>query len=85
MLLFLALVSISCGRLSQKTANETFLKEHPTYTIVFSETGEGWEGVGYHHFAYKKPNDENVYKEVWTFVQQDDGTWKVTGRWTPEE
>ncbi len=85
MSLFLALVSTSCGRLSQQTANEMFLKEHPTYTIVFSETGEGWEGVGYHHFAYKKPNDDAVYKEVWTFVQQDDGTWKVTGRWTPKE
>ena len=84
-LLFLAVVTFSCGRLSQRTANERFLKEHPTYTIVFSETGEGWEGVGYHHFAFKKPNDENVYKEVWTFIQQDDGTWKVTGRWTPKE
>ena len=72
-LLFLAVVTFSCGRLSQRTANERFLKEHPTYTIVFSETGEGWEGVGYHHFAFKKPNDEN------------DGTWKVTGRWTPKE
>lgn len=84
-LLLLPLVSISCGRLSQKTANEAFLKENPTYTIVSSETGEGWEGVGYHHFVYKKPDDENVYKEVWTFVQQDDGTWKVTSRWTPKE
>ena len=80
MLLVLALVATSCGRLSQKTANEAFLKENPKYTIVSSATGEGWEGVAYHHFAYKKPSDEKIYKEVWCFVQQGDGTWKVTGR-----
>ncbi len=85
MLLFLALVSTSCGRLNQKTANETFLKENPTYTIVYSATGEGWDGVAYRHFEYKKPNDEKVYKEIWCFVQQHDGTWKVTGRETPKE
>ncbi len=83
--LIIAFVSTSCGNLSQESANSAFLKEHPTYTIVHSATGEGWEGVVNYHFDYKKPNDENVYKEVWTFVQQDDGTWKVTGRWTPKE
>lgn len=84
-LLVLALVTISCGRLSQKTAHEMFLKRNPTYTIINSYTGEGWEGVANHHFEYKKPNDERIYKEVWTFVQQDNGTWKVTGQWTPKE
>lgn len=84
-LFFLAFAFSACGRLSQKTANGIFLREHPTYTLVYSATGEGWEGVGYHHFEYKKPGDENVYKEVWTFVQQDDGNWKVTSRWTPKE
>ena len=84
-LLSLASVSVSCGRLSHQTANEMFLKEHPTYTILYSATGEGWDGVAYRHFKYKKPDDENVYKAVWTFVQQDDGTWKVTGRPIPKE
>jgi hypothetical protein len=85
MLLFIALFSISCGNLSQKTANERFLKENPTYTIIHSDTGKGWEGVVNYHFHYKKPEDEKIYEEVWTFVQQNDGTWKVTGRWTPKE
>ncbi len=80
LIILLVLVFTSCGRLSQKTADEMFLKEKPAYTIVSSETGEGWEGVAYHHFAYKKPNDDKVYKEVWCFVQQQDGTWKVTNR-----
>lgn len=84
-LIFSALISISCGWLSQQTANETFLKENPTYTIIYSDAGEGWDGVVNYHFDYKKPGDEKIYKEVWTFVQQSDGTWKVTGRWTPKE
>jgi hypothetical protein len=84
LVILLASVSISCGVLTNKVANEAFLKEHPTYTIVSSATGEGWDGVGYHHFSYKKPNDERIYKEIWCFEQQEDGAWKVTQRWTPE-
>lgn len=84
-LIFLALVTISCGRLDQKTANETFLKKNPTFTLVNSYTGEGWDGVAYHHFEYKKPNDENVYEEIWCFEQQDDGSWKVTSQYFPKE
>ncbi len=80
LVMFSALIFISCGRLSKKTANEIFMKENPTYTIVLSETGEGWEGVAYHHFLYKKPNEDKVYKEIWCFVQQENGTWKVTNR-----
>ena len=83
--LFLALVSVSCGRLSQRTMQEAFLRENPTYTILGSETGEGWDGVAYHHFVYRKPNDEKVHKEIWCFEQQDDNSWKVTQRWTPKE
>jgi hypothetical protein len=79
------LVSVSCGTLSKKAANETFLKEYPTHTITHSDSGEGWEGVVNYHFKYKKPGDERIYKEVWTFVKQDDGIWRVTGRWTPKE
>lgn len=85
MLLFLLIVSTSCGNISQKTANETFLTENPTYSIIRSDTGEGWEGVVNYHFEFKKPGDERTYKEAWTFVKQDDGSWKVTGRWTPKE
>lgn len=83
--LFLALGCVSCGTLSKKTANEAFLKKYPAYTITHSDTGEGWGGVVNYHFDYKKPDDEKIYKEAWTFVQQDDGTWRVTGRWTPKE
>lgn len=84
-LFFLALMSASCGKLYDKTARDAFLKENPNFTIVDSYTGEGWDGVGYHHFYYKKPNDDKVYKEIWCFEQQNDGTWKITQRWTPKE
>lgn len=83
--LLVVLFSVLCDILRDKTAREMFIKENPTYTIIHSYTGEGWEGVGYHHFEYKKPNDEKIYKDVWCFVQQEDGNWKVTERWTPEE
>jgi hypothetical protein len=79
-IIFLILVFASCGRLNQKSANEIFLSENPTYTIVYSAPGEGWDGVVYYHFEYKKPNDETVYKKIWCLEEQKDGTWKVTNR-----
>ncbi|KXJ98264.1 MAG: hypothetical protein UZ17_ACD001002793 [Acidobacteria bacterium OLB17] len=77
-------MATACGNLSKKDANEAFLKEHPTYTIVFSDTGEGWEGVVNYHFDFKKPHDEKIYQEVMTFEKQGDGTWRITGRWNPK-
>jgi len=76
--------TIACGRLTQSTAEKAFLQEHPEYVIVSSYTGEGWEGVGYHHFNYRKPGDARMYSVMWSFEQNDDGSWKVTGR-TEEE
>ena len=84
LILVLITISSSCNTLSDKVADEAFLKENPTYSIVYSVTGEGWDGTEYRHIAFKKPNDEKIYKVIWTFVRQDDGTWKVTGR-VPEE
>lgn len=78
-------VFISCGRLSQKNANEIFLSRNPTYTIVYSGPGEGWDEVVYYHFEFKKPNNEKIYKEIWCFVKQEDGTWKVTNRETQND
>ena len=75
----------SCGRLGDSTAREAFRKEHPDFELLHSETGEGWDGVAYHHFYYKKPSDDGVYTEFWCFVQQDDGKWKITGRSTPTQ
>lgn len=70
---------VSCGRLNDRNARDIFLEKNPSYTIIHSETGEGWEGVAYHHFTYKKPDDRKIYKEMWCFVQEDDGTWRVYG------
>ncbi len=75
----------ACGQLRQQAAKNAFLKEHPTCTVVYLTTGEGWDGVVDYHLWYKKPNDEKVYNEAWTFVRQGDGSWRVTGRWTPKE
>jgi hypothetical protein len=85
LLLGFTLNFISCGTVSQKSANEMFLKKNPTFVIVKSYPGEGWEDILYYHFEYKKPTDGRIYKEVWCFEKQDDGTWKVTSQFTPKE
>ena len=82
---FVALLVVSCSNLSREDARKAFMSEHPDYSIVDFDTGEGWDGVVNYHFTYRKPGDEQKYAEVWTFERQEDGTWRVTGRWTPRE
>jgi len=84
-LILLAVVFSSCATVTEKTARERFLEENPEYTIIYAGAGEGWDGVVNYHYEFKKPGDEMIYKEIWTFVQQDNGEWKVTGRWAPKE
>jgi hypothetical protein len=69
--------------MSRQEALKAFSEKYPTYTILGAETGEGWDGVVTYHFAFRKPGNEDVFRENWTFEVQPDGNWRVTGRWTP--
>jgi hypothetical protein len=69
---------LSCGGLNAKRANQLFLERHPTYMIISSLPGEGWDDVVYYHFEFRKPSEQMIYKEIWGFVKQPDGNWKAT-------
>lgn len=74
----------SCSHLSQKSANDVFQSENPTYTIVDSEPGEGWSDVVYYHFYYKKPDDPNIYEHVYCFEYRNN-KWEITSRYDPKQ
>lgn len=80
-LLSISLGFAGCGWFGREDAKQAFLKENPTFTVVNLHSGEGWDGVVNYHFEYKKPGDHQLYREAWTFVRQDDGMWKATGKW----
>ena len=49
-----------------------FSDRYPTYKIL-DFAGEGdTEGVSCHMF-YKKPDDAQIYEDIWTYVNSDDG------------
>ena len=82
-LLLGAVMLLSYGRLTRKGANSSFLRENPNYSIVDSAPGEGWSGVVYYHFKYKKPESDALYEEIWCF-EWADGVWVVTYRSEPK-
>ena len=76
-LLLIAFTSfVACKVISKEEAVEAFLKKNPGYTILYAAPGEGDESNVYYHFEYKKPNDDKVYKEIWLFMKEENGTWK---------
>lgn len=85
LLLLFSFVSLSCGNLTKSSANAAFRRANPTFTLIHSDTGEGWDGVINYHFSYRKPDDTTIYKEVWTLERRENRLWEVTGRWTPKE
>lgn len=83
LLLMGVMLVTSCSHLTQKSANDVFQQDNPTFTIVHSEPGEGWSDVVYYHFYYKKPDDPKTYEYVYCFEYRHD-KWEITSRYEPK-
>ena len=66
-LLLAAVVSTSCRSFDPQVANETFLKENPSYTIVDTVQGDASFDVFNLHFKYRKPDDPALYEQIWRY------------------
>lgn len=83
-LIALMMVGFSCSTMRRSDASAFFRDKYPTYELLSSETGEGWDGVVNYHFNYRKPDDEKVYEEACTFIREDNGSWRSSGCWEPK-
>jgi hypothetical protein len=70
--------------MSRSDANQFFRTKYPTYELVNSETGEGWDGAVNYHFRYRKPDNAKVYEEVCTFIRENNGKWRSGSCWEPK-
>ena len=85
MILLVVTAFTGCARLSDETARNAFRESHPNFELLTSYTGEGWDGVAYHYFIYKVPGDPKRYEDMWCFVYQESGEWKVTTKLVRQE
>lgn len=82
MALVLSILLSSCNRPSESKVRESFLSEHPTYSVVDVVAGEGDGAAAYFRIRYKRPNDDRQYEDNWQYVKESDGKWKLNHRET---
>jgi opacity protein-like surface antigen len=79
-LLIFALVifCLSCGFPSEQQVKNDFKSANPTFEPISAIVGEGHGDAGYYHIKYKKPSDNKIYEQIWLYLRQDDGNFKIT-------
>jgi hypothetical protein len=55
-----------------------FAGRYPDYEILDSGAGEGSPEVVQCHIAYLKPNNQQVYEDIWTY-ENSAGDWVFSG------
>ncbi len=70
--------SLSCGFPSEEEVKNDFKSANPTLEPISAIVGEGHGDAGYYHIRYRKPNDDRMYEQVWLYLRQDDGIFKIT-------
>jgi hypothetical protein len=55
-----------------------FRSANPNYAPISAIVGEGHGDAGYYHIGYTKPNDNQIYEQIWLYLRQEDGKFKIT-------
>ena len=81
--LFVVLCLVGCGVPKEATVKADFLKAHPTYEVTSVVVGEGDGAAAYFHIKYRKPKDQQIYEDVWQYLDRGDGKWQLNHKETP--
>lgn len=57
-----------------------FKLANPTCEPLSAIVGEGHGDAAYYHIKYKKPNDGKIYEQIWLYLRQEDGKFKITNK-----
>lgn len=74
----LSIFCFACGFPSEEQVKNDFRSANPTYAPISAIVGEGHGDAGYYHIRYTKPNDDKTYEQVWLYLRQEDGKFKIT-------
>jgi hypothetical protein len=70
----------SCGFPSEEQVKKDFKSANRTFEPISAIVGEGHGDAAYYHIRYKKPDDDKTYEQIWLYLRQDDGTFKITNK-----
>ncbi len=78
LIILIAIFCLCCGFPSEDRVKNDFKSENPNYQPISAIVGEGHGDAGYYHIRYMKPNDDKTYEQIWLYLRQEDGKFKVT-------
>ena len=78
LLICLVVFCLSCGFPSEEQVKSDFKSANPTFEPISAIVGEGHGDAGYYHIRYKKTNDDKIYEQIWLYLRQEDGNFKIT-------
>lgn len=61
-----------------EAVREQFLKRNPVALVIDVYVNEGDGGAAYFHLKYKAKNGHEEKEQVWQYIEQLDGEWKLT-------
>lgn len=74
----LSIVCFACSFPSEDQVKKDFRAANPTFEPISAIVGEGHSDAGYYHIRYKKQNDDKTYEQIWLYLRQEDGKFKIT-------
>jgi len=80
LILAIAIFCLACGFPSEQQVKNDFRSANPSFQPISAIVGEGHGDAAYYHIWYKKPDDDKVYEQVWLYLRQDDGNFKLTNK-----
>ena len=75
----------ACNFPSEEQVKNDFRSANPTYVPISAIVGEGDGDAVYYHIRYTKPNDNQTYEEIWLYLRQNDGKFKIMSKGTEKK
>ena len=76
-----AILLISCNRPpSDSSIVSDFLRECPKAKVLSVGVGEGDASAVYYHIRYQLSDNSQIHEDVWLYVRDVDGRWKLRNR-----
>jgi len=78
--IILAAACLACGHPGEQKVRSDFHAENPAFQTISATVGEGHSDAAYYHIRYKKPDDDKIYEQVWLYIRQADGNFKLENK-----
>lgn len=66
-----------CGVPSKSSVKAEFLKANAACEVLSVSVGDGDGAAAYFHIKYRRPNDAEIYEDVWQYLDRGGTKWQL--------